>query len=306
MIDWLKNDWVLKLLSLLVAIGIWFNAKTDQTSYYTIKAKINIRNFPKQYILAKKLPDKIDIKIYGKVKDIIFTKFITAPTVYIDGNTLRRGQNIVYIEKSSINLPRPDKMKIVKIIPSYLTIELDKKIEKDVGVVAYVTGTPREGFVRSGGIKVVPDKVTLFGPDKALGQIKYVNTEKIDITGKGKTVDRYLKIILPESINVYSNIDSVRVIAPIAQLITKRIDSVKVVPKTGKYSVVEINPKFISMTLSGSDYIIDSLMKSGINSYVVVNVNAPGEYLLPVFVNLPENVYKQEIDPEFVKVKVVR
>ncbi|MCD6245346.1 hypothetical protein J7J58_00410 [candidate division WOR-3 bacterium] len=306
MVDLLKNDWIIKLLSLLVAIGIWFNAKTDQTSYYTIEAKINIRNFPKQYILAKKLPDKIDIKIYGKIKDIIVTKFITTPTVYIDGNILKKGENMVYIEKSNVTLPKPDKMKIVKITPSYLTIELDKKVKKEVGVVPYVTGIPKEGYVNSGGIRVIPDKVTLFGPEKLLGEIKYVKTEEIDISGQGKTVDCYSKIILPESINVYSNIDSVRVIIPIAQLITKRLDSVKVYSKVTKYKVMGINPQYISMTLSGSNYMIDSLVKFGINAYVVVNVNAPGEYLLPVFVNLPDNVYKQEINPEFVTVKVVR
>ncbi|HFD04774.1 MAG TPA: hypothetical protein ENJ25_01360 [Firmicutes bacterium] len=197
-------------------------------------------------------------------------------------------------------------MKIVKITPSYLTIELDKKVKKEVGVVPYVTGIPKEGYVNSGGIRVIPDKVTLFGPEKLLGEIKYVKTEEIDISGQGKTVDCYSKIILPESINVYSNIDSVRVIIPIAQLITKRLDSVKVYSKVTKYKVMGINPQYISMTLSGSNYMIDSLVKFGINAYVVVNVNAPGEYLLPVFVNLPDNVYKQEINPEFVTVKVVR
>ena len=306
MIKWLKNDWILKLLSLLVAVGIWFNAKTDQSSYYTIKARINIQNFPKKYILAKKLPDRIDIKIYGKIKDIMFTRFITAPTVFINGNTLRKGENIVYIEKSSINLPKPDKMKIVKVIPSYLTITLDNRYKKDVGIVPYVTGTPKEGYVRSGGVKVVPSKIKLYGPEKILKNIKYVSTKKIDIDNMSKTLDTKTSIELPESLNVYSNTDTLRVIIPISKLLTKRIDSIPITAQVYKYKIRKIEPKFISLTISGSDYVIDSLIKSGLKAYVVVDVNAPGEYLLPVFINLPDNVYKQEIDPEFTTVKVVR
>ncbi|RKX71543.1 hypothetical protein DRP43_02395, partial [candidate division TA06 bacterium] len=86
---------------------------------------------------------------------------------------------------------------------------------------------------------------------------------------------------------------------------TRNINDVIIYYKSDRWNNVKIDPNTIKLTLSGSSNDINSLINAGISAYVIVNVISPGSYLLPVFIDLPENIYKQAIEPEFVKVEVI-
>ncbi|MCK4544519.1 hypothetical protein KAU43_03205 [candidate division WOR-3 bacterium] len=302
---WLRSNLLFKVLSIVIALVIWFNAKTDQFSYYTVKASINIENFPKEFILVNYLPGKVDVKIYGKIKDIIYARSLIKPIIFINGKTLIKGENIISIDKSNVNMSRYDKVEVIQIIPGYLNINIDNKISKNITVIPFIKGNPKEGYIQSGEIDVIPEEIMIEGPKQLVEKMNYLNTDIIDITGRYKSYNSFVKIIIPESTNIQPETDSVRVKIDISRLETRNIKGVVISHKSDRWDNVRIDPNTIKLTLSGSSNDIDSLINAGISAYVIVNVISPGSYLLPVFIDLPENIYKQAIEPEFVKVEVI-
>ncbi len=302
---WLRSDLLFKILAIVIALVIWFNAKTDQFSYYTVKASFNIQDFPENLILVNHLPSKVDVKIYGKIKDIIYARSLIKPIIFINGKTLKKGENIINIDRSNVNMSRYDKVEVIQIIPEYLNINIDNKISKNVAVIPFVKGNPKEGYIQSGEIDVKPDEIMIEGPKQLVEKINYLNTDIIDITGRGKSYNSYVKIIIPELTNIQPQFDSVKVKIDISRLETRNINDVVISSKSDRWDNIRIDPNTIKLTLSGSSDNIDSLINAGISAYVIVNVISPGSYLLPVFIDLPENIYKQAIEPEFVKVEVI-
>lgn len=185
-----RDDLALKIVSVLIAIGLWFYVVQVQSPDIerTIKGVPVV--FSQKSVLEDRglilLNDKehtIDIKIRGKRKYAIGATAENT-TVLADVSSIEgTGTYTVY---TNIVLPYAN-LEIINQHPSALTIEVDNLVTLEKEIQVQTQGEPKNGF-SAGSVTVTPSTVMLKGPKSILDGVSAVVAE-VDIGGKDTDVE---------------------------------------------------------------------------------------------------------------------
>lgn len=177
--NWLKSDWALRLLALVLACYFWYIQDKPVTEVITRPVKAI--NMPGQLVLVSQLPP-VDITITGLQRDI--TKAI------------ERGLEAVV---NLSNLPGPGKrnltvqihdtaqgVKIGSMEPQEVIVEVDKKAEQTFRIKALTKNTPAPGYeVKS--VELQPAFATITGASRYVEQVASL-VAYVDVTGRSQNM----------------------------------------------------------------------------------------------------------------------
>jgi len=176
------EDWPLKLLALVITLTLWFGVtglSTPTTKRLTIPLNLNISsnaqvtNAPQQ---------EVDIEISGdkrKVEQINRADLLAS----IDLTEVQPGDRIIPLTPETVYVALPQGVKLVEVQPSRIAVKLEAVEEKDVEVRADTFGAPAAGF-EVYTTSVLPQKIRVRGPASIVSILTYVQTERIDLTGR--------------------------------------------------------------------------------------------------------------------------
>ncbi len=176
------EDWGLKLTALIITFALWFGVtglSTPTTKRLTVPLNLNISsnaqvmNVPQQ---------EVDIEISGdkrKIEQINRSELIAS----LDLTDLTPGERVVSLTPDNVYVALPQGIKLVEVAPSRIAVNLEAVEEKEIEVKTETTGQPVAGFeVYSRA--VLPPKIRVRGPASIVRILEYVQTDKIDLTGK--------------------------------------------------------------------------------------------------------------------------
>lgn len=126
------EDWKLKLLSLILAVMLWFVVFFIGEMKKEISVPVFLNGLSKDYLVMKKDTDKVDITIQGRVsvlKDIKDSDIKAS----LNLSDVKEGENVFSITKNNIQIPKG--VQIGQIKPSAIKVEVDRIIEKRVRTV---------------------------------------------------------------------------------------------------------------------------------------------------------------------------
>lgn len=125
---YIVKDFPLKFLSFIVAFLLWLNITAKQTTRIEIIRNIEIRNFPKGYVIKSIEPIIAKIVIEGQRIYINSTPYFSLST-YVDASHIREGENILPIHIENGNFSK--NVKITSIVPEnvILIVERSKKVK---------------------------------------------------------------------------------------------------------------------------------------------------------------------------------
>jgi len=175
----LENDLTIKIISVLVAVVLWFQVTTE-TNPLTPRAfqnvPIEVLNPEDRMIITGMIPGSI--RVTAQSRKMLISKVneedIKA-TVDLKGMD-RPGQSVVPI---TVSLPKG--LELVEIVPGQVTVSLDIEETKMVKPEIRITGSPSEDFV-VGGLEVKPAEIELKGPRASLQAVQRV-TGTVDVSG---------------------------------------------------------------------------------------------------------------------------
>lgn len=184
-----KSDNILKILSLLIAIVLWFYVVQVQSPDIEKVYKNVPIVFTQRSVLEGKgltiLNDKertMDIKIKGKRKHLVDTSPENI-TVVADLSTIEEtGVHTVF---TSIILPYGN-LEVLSKNPSTLSVNVDELMEKTFDVSLKTIGTPKGSYV-VGDILPAPKPIKIRGPKTIINGINSV-TASIDVSDKDSDV----------------------------------------------------------------------------------------------------------------------
>jgi len=171
------NIW-LKLLSLILAIALWFFVMLSGRSGIILDVPVKFVNIPAGFEIVG-APKTVSVGIEGQERLLKNLKQEEI-SVVIDLSTSRAGKNLFHISEKNIKIPKA--LVITNISPRTIGLILEERLRKEVPVEPVIIGFPAEGF-KVKEIKVIPERVTIEGPRSVITRIHRVNTEPIDITG---------------------------------------------------------------------------------------------------------------------------
>lgn len=190
----LFEDFKIKLICFFLAVAMYiFTSIFFQRTTVIYTVPLKIENLKDYYVVKNKLPEYI--KIVAKDKSTTFNRI---------------NENDFKIRVDLNNIDRPDKYKIpikweipsemrslfasIKIDPSELEIQVERKKEKNVRVELNTIGGSTSGYIISKVI-IDPPYVRIQGPESIINSITSIKTEPINIEGIKESFTTTVKCI---------------------------------------------------------------------------------------------------------------
>lgn len=171
------KNWLLKLVSLTLAIMLWYFIVGEDQVDMNIRVPIEILNLPPNLTISNQPKKDIEVAVRGpkSMMQDLRNRNITRP---VDLSGAQPGTIIIKNDESSIPLPRG--ISVQRVQPTNITLILDELVQKRFPIVPVTQGAPAEGFVLE-KIYLDPDHLSISGPQSILNKTNNLKTYVIDL-----------------------------------------------------------------------------------------------------------------------------
>jgi YbbR domain-containing protein len=212
MIGFLKryvfHNFGLKLLSLLLATGLWFMISPDeQPAEVAVRAPIVFQNVPSSLEISTEIIPEAQIRVRGP--DRIVRQLRTNDVhAEIDLSNAKPGERTFDLTSQQVRHPRD--LAIVQVVPSQLHLAFDTRLTREVEVHARVTGNFADGEQIT-KVDVDPARITITGPRRHVERVDAAITDPVDASGtRGSAsfttnvyvADPLVQVVQPTAIHV--------------------------------------------------------------------------------------------------------
>lgn len=269
-LNFFRNEWPLKLISLLLGVVIWFLI----CEYVDPTTEVSVRNIPitvdyddpsleaQGLAIATVVDEMVDIQVSGS-RDTL---------ALMDRTRITASLNLSEVNASnSYNLPVDinaggQSITVTEKSVETIEVQIDKRTEANIKVNVTVSGSVPDGYIREAPI-MLSDYINVSGPESVVSTI--VSAEiMLDEALENKTVTfpAHSYIFVDEEGNevpktlLRTNVDTIDVTIPVVKKKTVPL-TVKLVNNTGgtpdAFCSYTIEPQTI--TISGGDEALDTI-----------------------------------------------
>src|SRR5208283_4374 len=133
----------LKLLSLLLALALWFAVSGEERTETTLHMALEFANLPAQVAIVGEVPSELQVRITGP-QSIVNELSQSRLTQTIHLANYKSGRHIFYLGPSSFSFPQG--VMVIRIQPNPLTINLSPTISATLPIRPALAGNPPEGY----------------------------------------------------------------------------------------------------------------------------------------------------------------
>ena len=295
MIRWLTNDWGLKLVSFVLAVGLWYYAVGEESVEVkrTIPLEVTLQN-PKMSIL-KSSAKNLQVTLIAQRALLSDMTAETIHAVHEIGNEVKSsGEYSFRVEPQEVKVPNPQ-IRVLQIEPGVINVTVDEVLVKKLEVKPDFDGEPAFGYKLSKDeVQLDPNAILMEGPKGELEKIDFIKTEKIDLVGRIRSFRRTVELDIPHNIKPLSEA-LIDVFIPIKEEFEEKAFE-NILVKILQSGDLDSNKKFeivppkVSFVLKGSTKSLQKMVPESILAYVDVAAFNTGEHQTPVTVVLPEDV----------------
>ncbi len=291
----------LKILSVAVALGLWFTLAGEQTVERSLRAPLELRNRPPQLELVEDPPSTVDVRVRG-ASSLLSQLTPSDVVAELDLSFAKTGRRYFPVTRAQVRVPFG--VEVADITPGTISLRFEPSLSRRVPVVPMLDGEPAPGYV-VGAVTVRPDAADVAGPESAVQRLREVNTEPVSIVGAREAVRESVAIGLPDP--------SLRLTSPGNAVVTVQIDQmperlVTQVPvhirNAARGRSAEVVPAAITVALRGRKDIVETLRPDSVPAYVDLAGLGPGQYNLTVRVEPSPDFVVGRTEPATVRVRI--
>jgi len=215
--DFCTRNLKLKLLSLAIAMLLWWTVAREPEAQMLMRVPIEFYHVPKDLQFSSETEPQAQIRVRGPVHVL---RDLAQADVHpvIDLSNATAGEQTYPIRSNSIHLPKG--AEIEQIIPAQLRLSFDRPLQRTVPVRARITGTLVSGF-RIAAIMVEPESVQIDGPSRRVKIIESALTDPLDATGVIGTATFSTSVYTTDPLVKVNQVQSVRVTVVTEKIQTK-------------------------------------------------------------------------------------
>ena len=291
----------LKLVSLLVAFGLWFFVNAgERDTEVALPLPLELRNIPANVMIVSPRVDFVDLRVSGPraLLSRIDPDQLAMP---LDLGGVRPGPAVFRIRADSLNLPRG--VNIVRITPAEVTVEFAQVARKTVPV-QLTFGKKPPGDLRVTDVKVAPESVEIIGPVDEVEEVKVAETVPIDLSAATPgIIEQDVDLEIPRE---YLSFTAAKVHARVRLEEPEQsrvIRGVLVVVRNSPYRYA-LTPEAVQITIRGPQSSVESLELVNGAVYIDATDHEPGNYQLTPAIDLPADVELVKQQPEVVRLEV--
>jgi YbbR domain-containing protein len=296
-----KRLWFLLILLVAGAAAVWLpralNAKKE------LLIPVEPAALSPGLALATALPKNVEIRVKGPksiVSDLSSQKIVYR----LDLSGVQSGIQTIQLQKEAVCLPA--NVSVDALNPSYITVQIDLRMEKRLPVVLDLVGKPTAGFYLAGS-EAIPPTAVLSGAESLLAPLTAIRTQPIEIDGAAESFQRKVPLDLPELVGVDSASKLVTAGIVIAERIETRVMAGLPITGTSTTHTYRIAPPTLDLTLKGPARVLDKLQfENRIKAYVDLKGLKPGVYRERATISLPVTVTVVAVTPERFTVELIQ
>jgi len=171
------KNWLLKLISLTLAIMLWYFVVGEDQVDINILVPVEILNLPAKLTISNQYKKDIEVAVRGPRSLIqeLRNRNITRP---VDLANAQPGTIVIKNDENSIPLPRG--ITIQRLQPTNITLLLDELLQKRFSIVPITEGELAPGYTLQ-NILLEPDYLIISGPRSILEKSSELKTYVIDL-----------------------------------------------------------------------------------------------------------------------------
>jgi len=304
---WLKHNWGLKIISLVLAVGTWYYAVGEENIEVMRVIPLKIQMDSKQMTVSEISTKVVQVTLSAPRALIVNLASQDIQAVHKIGPEIKTsGEYSFRLEPMEISLPS-FQIRVIKIVPEIMTVKLDELIVQKLEIQPDFVGEPAVGYkLLADELRMDPNAILTQGPKGVLEKMKSAKTEPIDLVGRIRSFYRTAQVKLPPGVKPMSE-SLVNVYIPIREEFgEKELKDVpvRILRSPAASGVVDLNPDKVTLVLKGSKLSLEKLVPETLLAYVDLSNLTKGDYDLPLQIVLPENVSLKDKEPIKVKTAI--
>jgi YbbR domain-containing protein len=169
----------LKVVSLLLAIGLWTVVARDPIAEVEMKVPIEFRNLPDDLEIDSASFTEAQIRVRGPER-VIHRLALADVRAEIDLADVRPGERTFDLTGRQIHVPQD--VQVVQIIPGQFHLSFDNRATRVVEVRPRVTGNFASGR-RVAQVIADPPNIPIVGPRRRVDAVEAATTDPVDASG---------------------------------------------------------------------------------------------------------------------------
>lgn len=267
--DWLHallfEDWILKLLALAIAVGLWYGVTSQrEPAVYRLRGVQLDFLLPSDMEIGNEPRDEVEVTLRGdrqSLEQIVVRNLVAR----VDISGLKPGERVARLSPEKVTMDLPSGVHIEKIEPGTIPVRLERSVERLLPVEARLEGDPPEGYeIRD--VRIVPPEVKVRGPQSHVEALANAPTESILLEGQRESLtlpqtaidilDRKV-VPLDPVVNIYVEIGEERVEKSFANVVVRGADASRLV-----------RPARATVTLRGARSVVAGLSSEALGVVV--------------------------------------
>ena len=169
----------LKLISLLLAIGLWFAMARSPIAEVEMKVPIEFRNLPDNLEVDSASFTEAQIRVRGPER-VIHRLQVADVRAEIDLASVRPGERTFDLTGQQVHVPQD--VEVVQIYPGQLHLSFDNRATRVVEVRPRVIGNFASGM-RVAQVIADPPTIMITGPRRHVEAVEAAITDPVDVSG---------------------------------------------------------------------------------------------------------------------------
>ena len=190
MLQKLRENLTLKLISLAFAIVLWFFVMGEKRHEVSHIVPVTYKGVPEGLLIANQVPGSVEVAISGPRA---LLSHLAVGDMAIAVNLAGVEAGVTSFKRLEESLQIPTGLIVTRISPAYVDVKLERIRDKQVPVRVVLSGEPAAGY-RVRHVRVVPARVAISGAESELKTISEVVTEGLDLAGVSESFSQTVSL----------------------------------------------------------------------------------------------------------------
>lgn len=184
----------LKIVSLLLAIGLWLVVARDPVAEVEMRVPIEFRNLPDNLEIDSASFTVAQIRVRGPER-LIHRLQPGDTRAEVDLANVPPGERTFDLTSRQIHVPQD--LEVVQIIPGQFHLSFDNRASRVVEIRPRVTGK-FAGGIRVAQIIADPPSITITGPRRRIEAVDAATTDPVDVSGAMTRASFVTQVYVPD------------------------------------------------------------------------------------------------------------
>ncbi|SMD02293.1 CdaR family protein [Pedobacter africanus] len=245
-----RKRFLVLITCLLIAIAAWLLMALDNKYVYTAKTVLKYNNIPQKKAFHPLQPDTVDLQVEGTGWQLLFARLrVNPPSISISLEKLNNRNYILFSEQLfNVNRQLETSQKIISVKPDTLYFDFSEKTVKRVPVKLISNLNFKQQYGISNPIEIMPDYVTISGPEDELKRIREWRTDSLKLDDLQATTKSVVPMIQSSMKNVSIFPSSVEVKVPVDEFTEKVLEIPLKITNNREYYSIKLYPKKVKVT----------------------------------------------------------